>query len=65
MKKFSLIADDLTDGEEVMEWVISLVEGKEKTKWRNCRLACYVLGVLWGQPIQLIQLVSTSEFHEY
>ena len=32
MKKFSLITDDLTDGEEVMEWVISLVEGKEKNE---------------------------------
>ena len=21
--------------------------------------------VLWGQPIKLIQVVSTSEFHEY
>ena len=25
----------------------------------------YVLDVLWGQPIKLIQVVSTSEFHEY
>ena len=24
-----------------------------------------VLDVLWGQPIKLIQVVSTSEFHEY
>ena len=23
------------------------------------------LEVLWGQPIKLIQVVSTSEFHEY
>ena len=23
------------------------------------------LDVLWGQPIKLIQVVSTSEFHEY
>ena len=27
--------------------------------------AYYVLDVLWGQPIKLIQVVSTSEFHEY
>ena len=25
----------------------------------------YVIDVLWGQPIKLIQVVSTSEFHEY
>jgi hypothetical protein len=25
----------------------------------------YVLDFLWGQPIKLIQDVSTSEFHEY
>ena len=24
-----------------------------------------ILDVLWGQPIKLIQVVSTSEFHEY
>ena len=28
-------------------------------------VATYVLDVLWGQPIKLIQVVSTSEFHEY
>jgi hypothetical protein len=27
--------------------------------------ATYILDVLWGQPIKLIQVVSTSEFHEY
>ena len=26
---------------------------------------CYRIDVLWGQPIKLIQVVSTSEFHEY
>ena len=25
----------------------------------------YLLDVLWFQPIKLIQVVSTSEFHEY
>ena len=25
----------------------------------------YILDVLWCQPIKLIQVVSTSEFHEY
>ena len=25
----------------------------------------YIIDVLWGQPIKLIQVVSTSEFHEY
>ena len=24
-----------------------------------------IVDVLWGQPIKLIQVVSTSEFHEY
>ena len=24
-----------------------------------------LIDVLWGQPIKLIQVVSTSEFHEY
>ena len=24
-----------------------------------------LVDVLWGQPIKLIQVVSTSEFHEY
>ena len=33
----------MTDGEEVMEWVISLVEGKEKKKWRNCGQAINVM----------------------
>ena len=26
---------------------------------------CYILDVLRGQPIKLIQVLSTSEFHEY
>ena len=26
---------------------------------------CYTLDVLWCQPIKLIQVVSTSELHEY
>ena len=25
----------------------------------------YLLDVLWCEPIKLIQVVSTSEFHEY
>ena len=25
----------------------------------------YIIDVLWGQPIRLIQVVSASEFHEY
>ena len=29
------------------------------------QLTQYVVDVLWGQPIKLIQVVSTSEFHEY
>ena len=29
------------------------------------RADCYAIDVLWVQPIKLIQVVSTSEFHEY
>ena len=25
----------------------------------------YLIDVLWGQPIKLIQIVSTPEFHDY
>jgi hypothetical protein len=25
----------------------------------------YMLDVLWGQPIKLIQAISTSQFHDY
>ena len=25
----------------------------------------YIVDALWGQPIKLIQVVPTSEFHEY
>ena len=28
-------------------------------------ISTYILDVLWCQPIKLIQVVSTSEFHEY
>ena len=35
------------------------------TKTRGYLLVEYILDVLWGQPIKLIQVVSTSEFHEY
>ena len=31
----------------------------------NLHGAWYPIDVLWGQPIKLIQVVSTSEFHEY
>ena len=30
-----------------------------------CDAASYLEDMLWGQPIKLIQVVSTSEFHEY
>ena len=29
------------------------------------KVSTYILDVLWCQPIKLIQVVSTSEFHEY
>ena len=37
-------------------------EAKEET---DCVLSYGQVDVLWGQPIKLIQVVSTSEFHEY
>ena len=33
------------------------------TVWRH--LVVYYVDVLWGQPIKLIQIVSTLEFHEF
>ena len=39
--------------------------------WGNCGSDCgeqsihCSIDVLWGQPIKLIQVFSTSEFHEY
>ena len=41
--------------------------GCQKQKGTKCGRACItvILDVLWGQPIMLVQLVSTSEFHEY
>ena len=35
------------------------------TRFRSNSTPRYVLDVLWGQSIKLIQVVSTSEFHEY
>ena len=29
-----------------------------------CNMSTYLLDVLWGQPIKLIQVASTSELHE-
>ena len=31
----------------------------------DLQVSTYDIDVLWGQPIMLIQVVSTSEFHEY
>ena len=31
----------------------------------SLQMPTYVIDVLWCQPIKLIQVVSTSEFHEY
>ena len=52
-----------------------LVKSREKTKfkifrgilisfWMSC-MSGSVIDVLWCQPIKLIHVVSTSEFHEY
>ena len=43
--------------------VVSLC-GPKKTLLSGIN-SVYLLDVLWGQPIMLIQVVSTSEFHEY
>ena len=43
-------------------WVLS----KEvQIVYRMFLVNCYLLDILWGQPIKLIQVVSTSEFCEY
>ena len=31
----------------------------------DCKYVYALVDVLWGQPIKLIQVVSTSEFQEY
>ena len=36
-----------------------------QTLRRPWYISTYLLDVLWCQPIKLIQVVSTSEFHEY
>ena len=38
-----------------------LISNLQKDK----RYTYYVLDVLWGQPIKLIEVVSTLELHEY
>ena len=38
---------------------------QEELKRLKEQVSTYVLDVLWCQPIKLIQVVSTSEFHEY
>ena len=46
------------------QWYVLIMKKRErfyKFSWRQE----YVLDVLWGQPIKLAQVVSTSEFHEY
>ena len=40
-------------------------ENKYKRRSALTWFARYVLYVLWCQPIKLIQVVPTSEFHEY
>ena len=36
-----------------------------KNQTAKVQLSERVLDVLWGQPIKLIRVVSTSEIHEY
>ena len=38
---------------------------QEELKRLKEQVSTYVLDVLWCHPIKLIQVVSTSEFHEY
>ena len=49
---------------------LGLVEANIKPYAKTCFSMCavpgkYLVDVLWCQPIKLIQVVSTSEFHEY
>ena len=39
--------------------------GHSKSKCTSAVVTRYAVDVLWGQPIKLIQVVSTSEFHKY
>ena len=43
-------------------WITRILIRKLDDYWMNRH---YVLDVLWCQPIKLIQIISTSEFHEY
>ena len=51
--------------ENISKDLLFLAPHKSKSYRGLCRVPTYLLDVLWGQPIKLIQVVSTSEFHEY
>ena len=47
---------------DLSEWKI--IWSTKKQAFPMTQLLKYLLDILWGQPIKLIQVVSTSEFHE-
>ena len=47
-------------------WIGEIRILRNKNNWiLYSSIHAYMLDVLWCQPIKLIQVVSTSEFHEY
>ena len=48
---------------DLSEWKI--IWSTKKQAFPMTQLLKYLLDILWGQPIKLIQVVSTSKFPEY
>ena len=62
----SLIVEYLGGGAMLISPSVSAKGKGEICQFLSCiSYVQYVLDILWGQPIKLIQVVSTSEFHEY
>ena len=60
------ISNDL----DPIPWSLSKKKTKAKKVYEERRQvrhfsSYYIIDVLWCQPIKLIQVISTSEFHEY
>ena len=50
----------------VTSWFLGLINMYLlSVTWNLSQVGHYLVDVLWCQPIKLIQVVSTSEFHEY
>ena len=53
-------SDDLLEDSIVEEATL-----KDLEDLNNANQGLYILDVLWCQPLKLVQVVSTSEFHKY